>query len=920
MSRDEQRPADDGVDPRAIHELTALVERDPGGALPAVERYRAAVGEEDDATIAAAAYLLGRALAETGDPGRARPHIEEAAHRWATAGDHLRALRTNAGLMSLLTHDGAHEEAIALGQRSLALLADGDHDAAVSELRGTLEQNIGVALAHGGRFTAALEAYARAATAYRAAGRQDRLPYLAVNRAAELLDLGQVADAVSTLRTARTDAEYLGLEPLVARCDGLLGWSAALTGELDRAADHLGGAIDAFRRLGLEEDAATATLRLGEVHLMLCVWEQAEAAFAAVAASADAVTAMTRATAHTGAVAAAVGRGDERLAEQHLDAAMTAWEQLGHLPGLSGALVERAGLLLVQGRAGEAVTAALDALDVLGDEGARRWPIHRLYALLRLVDVLLPDAEAAGPYAEEAMELADRIGVPLLRSRAARRLGAVRAAGGNRSAALDLLDVAIETGEELRARLPRESQRLTFGDDVDQALALSSALLLDHGDPASVRRAADLADRRRDRVLSELLDGQVLADAAESVATAVTAVSEALIATDLPDRAAALRRHVDRLVARPARSVPGTGPPATVKLGDPATRTTRTVVAYTVLDGEIAAFVTSGGRTRAVRRLGATDRLHDLLDELDGELWYAGLGGALTPDPTHPRVRATEQVLRALGELLLDPLDHLLPRPDELTTLAVVPHGVLHHVPFHALSSQRGPLLTTSVPALVPNLRFLRTGVARPAGPVQVVSLGVPSPSLPGIADELSVWGAAGLSSKVHTGTDASIEVVRDARHDGNLLHIATHGVFDVGDPSRTRLRLADGWLTARELARLDLGGMLVIVSACDAARVGVREPTNATIGLARAALAAGADAVIASTWPLHDRVALDLLSDLARQLASGVGPGHALRAAQLLQRGRTPHPASWAAMTILGRPDPRRQHHAPNPLAVTRS
>lgn len=920
MNGDERRPAGHGVDPRAIDELTALVERDPGRALPAVERYRAAVHEADDATVAAAAYLLGRALAETGDPRGARPHIEEAAHRWASAGDHLRALRTNAGLMSLLTHDGAHEAAIALGQRSLAALTDSADDPSVADLRGTLEQNVGVALAHGGRFTAALEAYARAATAYRTAGRRDRLPYLAVNRAAELLDLGQVADAVSTLRTARADAAGLGLEPLVARCDGLLGWSAALSGDLDRAEVHLTGAIDAFRRLGLEEDAATAMLRLGEVHLMLGAWEQAEAAFAAVAAGTGAITAMTRATAHTGAVAAAVGRGDDRLAAQHLDVAITAWDELGHPAGLSGALVERAGLLLVQGRAGEAVAAALGALDVLGDEGARRWPIHRLYALLRLVDVLLPDAEAAGPYAEEAVALAELIGIPLLRSRAARRLGAVRAAAGDRAAALELLDGAIEMGEELRARLPRENQLLTFGDDVDQALTLATTILLDRGDPASVRRAADLADRRRDRVLNELLDGQVLADTAEGLSSAVTAVSEALITTNLPDRAASLRRHVDRLVARSPRSAPATRPPAPVTPDDPATPVTPTVVAYTVLDGEIAAFVTSRGRTRAVRGLGTTDRLHDLLDELDGELWYAGVDGALTPDPVHPRVRATEQVLRALGELLLDPLEHLLPRPDELTTLMVVPHGVLHHVPFHALWSQRGPLLTTSVPTSAPNLRFVRMSAPRTARRLEVVSIGVPSPSLPGIADELSVWGAAGLPARVHTGADATIEVVRDARRHGNLLHLATHGVFDLDDPSRTRLRLADGWLTARELARLDLGGMLVVLSACDAARVGVREPTNATIGLARAALAAGAEAVIASTWPLHDRVALDLLADLARQLASGAGPGHALRAAQLLQRGRTPHPASWAAMTIVGRPDPRRYQHAPNPLSLTRS
>lgn len=897
-----------GETPDPTGELTALLDRDPGLALPAIARYHASVADADDATIAAASYLLGRALAETGDVEAARGQVEEAARRWRAAGDHLRALRTNAGLMSLVTHAGDHEEAIALGASTLEQLpADGPE---VADLRGVLEQNIGVALGHAGRFSTALEAYERAAAAYRAAGRTDRLPFLAVNRGAELLDIGRVDDAVATLHSAIGDAHELELVALAARGDGLLGWATALQGELDRAVTHLERAIASFRALAMDDDAETATLRLGEVLLMLGDWVRADETFSGLVAGGTSVSATTRAAATNGLVATAIGRDVPELAEQRLEHAKDTWRELGDHPGHAAMLVEQAGLRLAQGKDGDALAAALEALDVLGPDGDRRWPLHRLYVLLRLVDVLLPDGEAAAPYAREATALSERVGIPLLRCRAHRRLGSVHAALGETDAALHELAIAIDLGEDLRARLPRESQRLSFGDDVDHALEAASSILLDRGDLAAVARAADLADRRRDRVLSELLEAHILPDDPSTSSTAVTAISDALSVATSPARAAALRQHVDGLAASHPRRSAGH-----VRPGSPTKhRSSPLVLAYTVLGDEVAAFVTSGGRTRGVRRVAAVSRVHDLLDELDGELWYASIDAARRSDPLHPRVRATERILRALGASLLDPLAHLLPTGSAPAPLAVVPHGLLHDVPFRALLTGRGMLLEWAVPVTLPNLRFLDDPPEAAGGPARVLAVGVPSADAPGVIDELSIWAACGIPARTLVGADATIAALTRARVQANVLHVATHGLFDEDAPSDARIQLADGWLTARHLAQLDLRGMLVILSACDTARAAVRGPSGASLGMARAALAAGATAVVASSWPLDDRVAIDLLSDLASELAGGATPDEALRSAQLAQRNRTPHPACWAAMTIIGRPDHERRHHDHDP------
>lgn len=151
-------------------------------------------------------------------------------------------------------------------------------------------------------------------------------------------------------------------------------------------------------------------------------------------------------------------------------------------------------------------------------------------------------------------------------------------------------------------------------------------------------------------------------------------------------------------------------------------------------------------------------------------------------------------------------------------------------------------------------------------------------------------------------------------RHRHHQVRIDTHGGYDPDDPTRSWLQLApagsEGQLTPDTLQRMDLGSCgTVVLGACEsgmAQRIGRDERT----GFVRAALHAGAAAVVAARWMAPDAVAkavLDRFDQYLRYLPRDV----ALQRAQVdLCRGELDcsadlsapnHPARWACWTLYG-------------------
>src|SRR4029077_15732634 len=139
-----------------------------------------------------------------------------------------------------------------------------------------------------------------------------------------------------------------------------------------------------------------------------------------------------------------------------------------------------------------------------------------------------------------------------------------------------------------------------------------------------------------------------------------------------------------------------------------------------------------------------------------------------------------------------------------------------------------------------------------------------------------------------------------------NVVHIASHGQVGA-DPSRTFVLAFDGRLTMDDLEReikfgehRDQALELLVLSACETASGDDR----AALGLAGAALKAGARSALATLWYISDKATADLVVDFYAGLRSGtVSKARALQAAQraLASHPGYAHPAYWAPFLLIG-------------------
>jgi CHAT domain-containing protein/tetratricopeptide (TPR) repeat protein len=287
----------------------------------------------------------------------------------------------------------------------------------------------------------------------------------------------------------------------------------------------------------------------------------------------------------------------------------------------------------------------------------------------------------------------------------------------------------------------------------------------------------------------------------------------------------------------------------------------------------------------------------------------------VTPiNPCNPEGNPEENLYRVLIAPLRDKI--------QSRRLVVIPHGVLHYIPFAALRDpQTGHYLvedyTLTYAPSASALRFLRGKESPIAGKALV--LGNPAnpapelPPLPGAEKEAALVAQA-LGTTPLVGRDATENLLYHLDKKVDLVHIAAHGIYDSDNPSFSRIALApgakqDGNLELHEiLADLDLSGVnLVVLSACQTA-IGERSGGDEIVGLTRGLLYAGSSGVISTLWDIDDEAAAILMAEFYRLLLSGTPVAEALQQAQLalLRSPRFKDPSYWAAFSLAGDPQGR--------------
>ena len=110
-----------------------------------------------------------------------------------------------------------------------------------------------------------------------------------------------------------------------------------------------------------------------------------------------------------------------------------------------------------------------------------------------------------------------------------------------------------------------------------------------------------------------------------------------------------------------------------------------------------------------------------------------------------------------------------------------------------------------------------------------------------------------------------------------------------------------DGFLTLSEIYGLKLNADLVTLSACKTG-LGQRIPGEGVIGLSRAFIDAGSQAVLVSLWEVDDHSTALFMEEFYRLLAQGINKVEALaKAKEYLRQKGYENPFFWAAFILIG-------------------
>lgn len=340
----------------------------------------------------------------------------------------------------------------------------------------------------------------------------------------------------------------------------------------------------------------------------------------------------------------------------------------------------------------------------------------------------------------------------------------------------------------------------------------------------------------------------------------------------------------------------------------------------------------------------------------DGSFRYAGMRGEGS------WLEAGEgDLFSYLGRVLVEPTSELL---QGKTRLVISPDGALWRIPFEVLIVGNGSLVKNFAITYAPSapiFELMRQRKAASSGKkrrVDLIAIGAPSLStrsavevsagkgvigdrgsraklsllraednpkarglvwdaLPGAELELARVAAQFEADRVMVliGAAASEATLRElsqkgALQDAKYLLFATHGYLAGKDPNLNALVLTgandpnerDGYLTAAEIAGLNLGSQLVVLSACETAK-GPYTHGDGIASLAAAISLAGAGGVLATLWPVVDDTTADFMTKFFKRLSRGEDEAEALAATkrEFLRDRRTGAPLFWAPFVLFG-------------------
>lgn len=810
--------------------------------------------------------------------------------------------------IGVLMYLGRHKELLELAASARKVLSREGLEEQLAEL----ETNIGNFHSYLlGQHRRALTHYRRARDIFQRLGMQASLARVEHNTANALTHLDRIEEALALYRNAIEIYSHYQMNVLKGQASYNAAYLLFRQGRYHEALQDYYRVRAEQQQLGDTVSVAWCNMDMAEIYLHLLVYEEsvrlateAEQSFLASGNTSSAEWART-----VGGLAIA-GLGEIAEARRRLRAALQSYSKQGAevMTGLVHAYLTDLELA-----AGEYRAAQQHAL-----EAERIFICQKLWLKATCIRLKLARiALLCGEYEKMQLLLGKlrrrSYSLPHLRSEYLYLRGCLYQARGKNAKALVVFDEAIQIVDSIRARLHSDELRSGFLSDKIDLLERATDLAL----ASDIPRSLDYIERAKSRSLAELLSHYINRELAGR-----------LVSEELKQRYQALldelnwhttqqqshrseasllkeRLRCERELAEIYRRIQSeeftelcSHVPVDLEQVRGRLEEGEQIVEYFAIGGKLSAIVLGRDSLRQVRNLATLAQVEDLIEGFQFQIGKFQIGSEYVERHWKRMQTDVNHYLERFYRLLFEPLELELKSP-----LSIIPHGLLHYLPFHALYDGSCYLLERCDVSYAPSLRVwsLCRG-ERPQVEGSLVVLGLADEAAPEILAEARALATVAPEARLLLGSDATITNLKQYGPQARYLHLATHGQIRPDNPLFSSLKLADGELSFYNTFDLGLQAELVTLAAC---HTGVNRifPGDELQGLSRGFLYAGSPAIVVSLWGTDDCATAKLMSSFYTHLYDGKSHRAALCAAEREMLSLYLHPYYWAAFILLGLP-----------------
>ena len=872
-----------------------------------------------DRLLAEAWWMLAISLNSNEQYQEAMPYYGKAVEQFEQIGEAAIAARIRIGYVAVLAHIGRYTEALdtaAAAQRWFEKNPD-------EEARARLLVGLGLAYGRLNDYDKAVEIYGEARKIFEALNNKEGIARTSLNLANILSNIDQFEQADDLYEECRKLSDELDLNELSNQASYNRAYLLYLRGRYSDALNSFGLLRERFDISGSHRHRALCDLDEAEMYLQLGLSKDA-AILSQRAIEEFLQTGMPleqgRATAYHGVALMQMRRFTEAL--DTLRDAQGIFEEGGNSYWIGLLNLYRAEVHMSLQRLWEAQALASDANAIFEQLAI---PSKRVFGLVvqGRVALALSDVENAKQSTKQIATLVGNTQVPLVlfpyhvlsAEIAERERRWDDAQRHYESAVLEL--------EQHQTRLHHDDLRVTFFKGRQQAYDALVRLSLDHMDSEeSLENAFAWCERARSRGLVELLSHyapSIHGQAEQSLLAKINRLREELniqYARSQPEvRPLIAQRNYETIalkeqeLARTLREVSGVDPEyaslqqvssATIESVRQALPEKTTLVEYFTTGDEILAFIVSRTRATVVRKVCPAGRVLNLQQRFAFQIEKFLLGRDYVNAHAEQILESTRRRLHELYQHLMAPFVHEIQTPH----IAIVPHGSLHFLPFHAFFDGEKYLIDRFEITYAPSASVLKYCLEKPdLSDNPPLLVGVADEKAPVVDAELAEIGRLFPAAHILQGEAATrAAFIETSKASPSFIHIATHAIFRQDNPMFSSFKLTDGYVTAFDLFSLTCPTNLVTLSGCQS---GMSEVTGSDdlLGLMRGFLYAGARSLLVSLWTVNDESTAELMVDFYREWRKGTAKSTAFRQAMLSIRESHPNPFYWAPFLLAGNP-----------------